>query len=56
MWTIFLYDGEKTKGYVYTCPICGTKSLSALNGMKFQRFKNENSQSEYKYLYMVSCL
>lgn len=51
-------DDGVMEGYEYTCPICGQKSYSALNGMEFKRFINYNKESnqEYPYLYIVSCL
>nr|WP_294490322.1 hypothetical protein [uncultured Anaerosporobacter sp.] len=50
-----LDDHTKMEGYGYTCPICGEKSLAALSGMKFSRFKNYNSTT-YPYIYIVSCI
>jgi hypothetical protein len=50
-----LTDHTQMEGYGYTCPICGEKSLAALSGMKFSRFKHYNSTS-YQYLHVVSCL
>lgn len=47
-----LDDGTKMEGYGYTCPICGEKSLAALSGMRFNRFKRNASVP----LYIVSCV
>lgn len=39
------------EGYGYTCPICGSVSYSALNGLKFNRYSRNG-----KKLYIYSCL
>lgn len=51
-----LKEKEVMEGYGFTCPICGTKSKSGLNGLKYDVYKNGNENSKNKYLYIVSCL